>query len=198
MALVLLIASHSFSGPEGARKKPSFIWFNPDEMRAESAYGEVAMPNLDRLASGGVRFTQCHTSHTTCSQSRAAFMTGWPTHISGHRSLWSLVRDAKPKVLRYLHDVLWWDKNTSRRSRPTIVRCTPPRSRAPHHISAKPTAHTVDGTECAESSTSQLAVRSTSWVGVPATSRRAPLTQWPSGAAGACCLDGVLCTNRRI
>ena len=96
-------------------RKPSFVWFNPDEMRAESAYDEVAMPNLDRLAAAGVRFTQCHTSHTTCSQSRASFMTGWPTHVSGHRSLWSLVRDSEPNVFRYLrddgYDVAWWGKN---------------------------------------------------------------------------------------
>ena len=87
----------------GARK-PSFVWFNPDEMRAESAYDEVATPQLDRLAAGGVRFEQCHASHTTCSQSRAAFMTGWPTHVNGHRSLWSLVRDSEPNIFRYLHD----------------------------------------------------------------------------------------------
>ena len=100
---------------QGVARKPSFVWFNPDEMRAESAYDEVAMPNLDRLAAGGVRFTQCHTSHTTCSQSRASFMTGWPTHVSGHRSLWSLVRDSEPNVMRYLHDdgydVFWSGKN---------------------------------------------------------------------------------------
>ena len=101
--------------PAVAARKPSFIWFNPDEMRAESAYVEVVMPNLDRLAAGGVRFKQCHTSHTTCSQSRASFMTGWPTHVSGHRSLWSLVRDSEPNIFRYLHDdgydVSWWGKN---------------------------------------------------------------------------------------
>ena len=85
-------------------RKPSFVWFNPDEMRAESAYDEVATPQLDRRAAGGVRFEQCHASHTTCSQSRAAFMTGWPTHVNGHRSLWSLVRDSEPNIFRYLHD----------------------------------------------------------------------------------------------
>ena len=73
------------------------------------------MPNLDRLAADGVRFAQCHTSHTVCSQSRAAFMTGWPTHVTGHRSLWSLLRSYEPNVLRYLeeagYDVQWYGKN---------------------------------------------------------------------------------------
>ena len=31
-------------------------------------------------------------------------MTGWPTHVNGHRSLWSLVRDSEPNIFRYLHD----------------------------------------------------------------------------------------------
>ena len=61
------------------------------------------------------KWPAAHTSHTTCSQSRAAFMTGWPTHVNGHRSLWSLVRDSEPNILRYLHDdgydVYWWGKN---------------------------------------------------------------------------------------
>ena len=49
----------------------NIIFFVPDEMRASSAYdGEVPMPNLDRLAADGVRFAQCHTSHTVCSQVR--------------------------------------------------------------------------------------------------------------------------------
>ena len=42
-------------------------------------------------------------------------MTGWPTHVSGHRSLWSLVRDYEPNVLRNLeeagYDVQWYGKN---------------------------------------------------------------------------------------
>ena len=89
-----------------APKNILFIMF--DQLRWDylSCYGHphLQTPNLDRLAADGVRFEQCHTSHTTCSQSRAAFMTGWPTHVNGHRSLWSLVRDSEPNIFRYLHD----------------------------------------------------------------------------------------------
>ena len=73
------------------------------------------MPNLDRLAKGGVRFKQCHTSHTTCSQSRASFMTGWPTHVRGHRTLWSLLHSWEPNLLKYLksdgYTVKWWGES---------------------------------------------------------------------------------------
>ena len=85
-------------GAAAAELRPNILWFNPDEMRASAAYDEASTPHLDRLAAGGVRFDACHTSHTTCSQSRAAFMTGWPTHVRGHRSLWSLLRDDEPQV----------------------------------------------------------------------------------------------------
>ena len=54
------------------------------------------------------------TSSASAVQSRAAFMTGWPTHVTGHRSLWSLLRSHEPNVLRYLeeagYDVQWYGK----------------------------------------------------------------------------------------
>lgn len=99
-----------------AATRPNFLFFQPDELRAESAFHEVATPHMDRLvATGGVRFTGCHASHTVCSQSRAAFMTGWPTHVAGHRSLWSLLRSHEPNLFHYLkdagYDIAWHGKN---------------------------------------------------------------------------------------
>src|SRR3954453_1487351 len=39
-------------------------------------------PNLDRLASQGIRFTQAYASATVCSPTRAALMTGqWPARL---------------------------------------------------------------------------------------------------------------------
>ncbi|MCF7854901.1 MAG: sulfatase-like hydrolase/transferase, partial [Candidatus Pacebacteria bacterium] len=55
----------------------NIIYFNPDEMRADllGCYGhELARtPNIDRLASRGVRFEQCHVQHTVCTPSRCSF-----------------------------------------------------------------------------------------------------------------------------
>lgn len=44
--------------------------------------GEIATPNLDRLARGGVRFTNYHTT-PLCSPSRAALLTGINPHRAG-------------------------------------------------------------------------------------------------------------------
>ncbi|MBI4977693.1 MAG: sulfatase-like hydrolase/transferase [Spirochaetes bacterium] len=97
----------------------NFIIFNPDECRAESAgcYGHplAPTPNLDRLASEGVRFDQCHVQHTVCTPSRASFMTGWYPHVRGHRTLWHSLRPDEPNLLRYMknagYDVLIGGKN---------------------------------------------------------------------------------------
>eukprot|EP00927_Polykrikos_kofoidii_P011344 TRINITY_DN14799_c0_g1_i1.p1 TRINITY_DN14799_c0_g1~~TRINITY_DN14799_c0_g1_i1.p1 ORF type:complete len:542 (+),score=50.82 TRINITY_DN14799_c0_g1_i1:49-1674(+) len=103
-----------------AARQPNFIFFQPDEMRAESlgCYGHPVSktPNFDRFAANGVRFDQAHVSYTVCTQSRVAFMTGWPTHVRGHRSLWSLLHDWEPNLLKYLKEdggytVKWWGKN---------------------------------------------------------------------------------------
>jgi len=50
--------------PDRRKKQPNLIFFMPDELRADalSCYGNPVCrtPNLDRLASEGTRFSQCH------------------------------------------------------------------------------------------------------------------------------------------
>ena len=74
----------------------NFIFFIPDELRAESVgcYGHplAPTPNMDTLAAQGTRFDQCHVQHTVCTPSRCSFMTGWYPHVRGHRTLWHLLR----------------------------------------------------------------------------------------------------------
>ncbi|MCB9162028.1 MAG: sulfatase-like hydrolase/transferase [Caldilineaceae bacterium] len=97
----------------------NFIFFIPDELRAESVgcYGHplVSTPNMDALAAQGTRFDQCHVQHTVCTPSRCSFMTGWYPHVRGHRTLWHLLRPDEPNLLKYLkqggYDVRWWGKN---------------------------------------------------------------------------------------
>jgi choline-sulfatase len=97
----------------------NFVFFVPDEMRAESTgcYGHPAAitPNLDRLASEGTRFDQCHVQHPVCTPSRCSFMTGWYPHVRGHRTLWHSLRPDEPNLLRYLKEagyyVFWQGKN---------------------------------------------------------------------------------------
>jgi arylsulfatase A-like enzyme len=100
-------------------KKMNFIFFFPDEMRAESlgCYGHSAVktPNFDKLASEGVRFEQCHVQNTVCSPSRCSLMTGLYPHVSGHRTLWHLLRPHEPSLFRYMkqagYRIKWFGKN---------------------------------------------------------------------------------------
>jgi len=67
-------------GPEGKEiKKPNIVLILADDMGYEciGAYGNAVYktPCLDRLASEGVRFTQCHASPLS-TPSRVALMTG--------------------------------------------------------------------------------------------------------------------------
>lgn len=97
----------------------NFVFFFPDEMRAESVscYGHplVKMPNYDRVAREGVLFEQCHIQHPVCSPSRCSLMTGLYPHVNGHRTLWHLLRPHEPSLFKYLKDagyqVIWYGKN---------------------------------------------------------------------------------------
>lgn len=82
LAVVCLIFVLSASDMQGAVRpvKPNIIFILADDL----GYGElgcygqqkIKTPNLDRLASQGMRFTQCYAGTTVCAPSRAALMTG--------------------------------------------------------------------------------------------------------------------------
>lgn len=62
-----------------AAEKPNILWFVIDDMSADfSCYGEtlIQTPHVDKLASEGVRFTDCHVTAPVCSTNRTAFITG--------------------------------------------------------------------------------------------------------------------------
>jgi len=72
-----------------AREKPNIVYILADDM----GYGDmgcnnpdskIPTPNLDRLASGGMRFTDAHASSSVCSPSRYSILTGrycWRTPL---------------------------------------------------------------------------------------------------------------------
>ncbi len=99
--------------------KPNIIIFNPDQLRAESVgcYGHplVKTPNIDRLASQGVRFENCIAQYPVCIASRCSMVTGWPPHVRGHRNVYHLLRPDEPNMFKYLknngYDVYWYGKN---------------------------------------------------------------------------------------
>jgi uncharacterized sulfatase len=61
-------------------KRPNVLFVLTDDMGwgDPSCFGnkEVPTPNIDRLARGGMRFTQFYVASPICSPSRVAFTTG--------------------------------------------------------------------------------------------------------------------------
>lgn len=119
------VAALAAAAPRGVRaapvalSRPNLILFFPDELRADAlgAYGNPVCktPNFDRLAREGARFENCHVQNPVCAQSRCSLLTGWPTSVRGHRSLYYLLRPDEPNLFRYLrqagYDVFWFGKN---------------------------------------------------------------------------------------
>ncbi len=99
--------------------QPNLILFMPDELRADAlaCYGNplTRTPNFDKLAQEGTRFANCHVQFPVCGASRCSLLTGWPTSVRGHRSLFYFLRPEEPNMFRYLrqagYDVFWYGKN---------------------------------------------------------------------------------------
>ena len=78
--LLPLVALLLFLFPESrAAEKPNIVFILADDMGFSDAAcygGEIATPNLDALAQGGLRFTQFYNT-ARCWPSRAALLTGY-------------------------------------------------------------------------------------------------------------------------
>src|SRR5205809_6210226 len=61
-------------------KKPNIVYIYADDLGYGdvSCYGatKITTPNIDMLASKGIRFTNAHSSSATCTPSRYSFLTG--------------------------------------------------------------------------------------------------------------------------
>ena len=84
-ALGILLLAASLSG---ARDKPNIVVIMADDMGYNelSCYGQPMFetPNIDRLASQGIRFTDFYAGNTVCGPSRCAMWTG---KHSGHAAV---------------------------------------------------------------------------------------------------------------
>jgi len=69
------------------RKQPNILYIMADDHAAHaiSAYGSRIneTPNIDRVAQGGVRLTNCFCTNSICTPSRAAILTGQYSHVNG-------------------------------------------------------------------------------------------------------------------
>ncbi|MBT6764169.1 MAG: arylsulfatase, partial [Prolixibacteraceae bacterium] len=82
----ILVALVSCSKPETIierSKKPNIIYILADDMGVKDlgCYGQqlIKTPNIDKMASEGMRFTQYYAGSTVCAPSRGTLMTGMHT-----------------------------------------------------------------------------------------------------------------------
>ncbi len=69
------------------RNAPNVLFIMTDDQRqdAMSAYGNPILktPNMDRIAAGGIRFTEAFVTNSLCAPSRASILTGLYSHSHG-------------------------------------------------------------------------------------------------------------------
>jgi len=79
-----LVAMPAFS-QDSTDKRPNIVLIVTDDMGYAdigSFGGEIATPNIDSLATDGVRFTNFYT-HASCSPTRSMLLSGVDTHVNG-------------------------------------------------------------------------------------------------------------------
>jgi arylsulfatase len=76
-------------------ERPNIIVLLIDDMGYADlgSYGsEISTPNLDKLASGGIKFTNYHTA-ATCSPTRSMLLTGVDNHLTGMGNMIEIMAD---------------------------------------------------------------------------------------------------------
>src|SRR4051794_14880185 len=88
----LALVVFAFGGFAQEGRKPNVVFILADDLGYGdlSCYGQkqFATPNIDRLATEGMRFTQAYAGATVCAPSRCALMTGLHgghAHVRGNK-----------------------------------------------------------------------------------------------------------------
>jgi len=77
----MLCVWHPVLSASGATSKPNIIFILADDLgygdvRCLNSEGKIATPHLDRLAAGGMIFTDAHSSSAVCTPTRYGLLTG--------------------------------------------------------------------------------------------------------------------------
>ena len=95
-------AAHAAAG----RPQPNILYIMADDhaSHAISAYGSAInrTPNIDRIAQGGVRLTNCFCTNSICTPSRAAILTGQYSNRNGVYTLNDRLDPARNHVAKEL------------------------------------------------------------------------------------------------
>ncbi|ROV98491.1 hypothetical protein VPNG_08553 [Cytospora leucostoma] len=89
-----------------APTRPNIIFIMADDhaSKAISAYGAGInhTPNIDRLATEGMRFEHAYVVNSVCTPSRAAILTGQHNHVNGVQTLACKINKHMPNVAKQL------------------------------------------------------------------------------------------------
>jgi len=87
----------------GARPNILYIMADDHAAHAIGAYGSKIneTPNIDRLATEGMRFTNCFATNSICTPSRAVILTGKYSHINGV-PVFNRFDGSQPTLAKYL------------------------------------------------------------------------------------------------
>ena len=90
----------------GPRRQPNILYIMSDDhaSHAISAYGSRInqTPNIDRIASGGMKLNNCFCTNSICTPSRAAILTGQYSHKNGVYTLNDALDGSRDNVAKQL------------------------------------------------------------------------------------------------
>jgi arylsulfatase A-like enzyme len=109
LALVVLALSYPIHLLAAQEKKPNIILVISDDhaYQAIGAYGSVInkTPNIDKLASQGMRFDRAFVTNSLCGPSRAVILTGKHSHLNGlHRNNGTAFDGSQQTFPKLLHE----------------------------------------------------------------------------------------------
>ena len=79
--LLFLVCAADASAAKSLGKKPNVVFILADDMgygdlKVYNPKSKISTPHLDKLAAGGLTFTDAHSGGSTCKPSRYALLTG--------------------------------------------------------------------------------------------------------------------------
>ena len=80
LMLFLIVGNANAQNEKSKNKLPNIVFIYADDLGYGDvgAYGatEIKTPNMDKLANGGIRFTNGYATSATCTPSRYGLLTG--------------------------------------------------------------------------------------------------------------------------
>ncbi|MEM9259538.1 MAG: sulfatase, partial [Bacteroidota bacterium] len=102
LGLVLVSCGTTEPVEANPKEKPNVLFIAIDDLRPElGCYGSpiAVTPNLDKLASQGLRFNRAYCQQAICSPSRASIMTGARPESTGIIENYTYFRDVLPDIV---------------------------------------------------------------------------------------------------